>query len=157
MIETYEKLSSMFQKPISRFFIKRGLTPDSFAGLENHVMPLLPERLEGMKAGKWDTITRGAPAMLLFHAAPDAGKAAEDAVIALTYGLLAAHALGLGATAIGQVPPVVERSAKLKALFHIPEENKVYSSMMVGFPRLRFLRGIRRTFPEVDWVGHEAA
>ena len=68
------------------------------------------------------------------------------------YGLLAAHALGLGATAIGLVPPAIERSPRLREIFEIPPENQVLASMIVGYPRYRFRRGIRRELANVKWI-----
>jgi hypothetical protein len=78
-----------------------------------------------MRAGLGDAFTRGAPAPLLFHADRDADNHTEDVFIALTYGLLAAHALGLGATAIGLVSGAMERSPELRQLLRIPAQNEV--------------------------------
>jgi ferredoxin len=152
MIAMYEKLAGVLKNPVARYFIRRELPPDAFTALTAHAMPGMSYRLPGMKEGKWDTITRGAPAMMLFHAKPDAGCASEDALIVLTYALLAAHSLGLGATAIGLVPPVVDRSKELKSLFSIPEGNKVHCSMILGYSKYRFKRGIRRQPAAVQWV-----
>jgi nitroreductase len=105
-----------------------------------------------MKAGKYDTITRGAPTMLLFHAHQEAGSHSEDVFIALTYGLLAAHNLGLGACAIGLAPPVVERSPTLREMFQIPPDNEVQGCIIVGYPKYHFKRGIRRKMAGVHWI-----
>ncbi len=152
MIDMYEKLAKMTANPIARFFIRKQLKPDAYSALMEHVLPSLKFRLPDMKAGKGDTITRGAPAMLLFHAKREAANHSEDAFIALTYGLLAAHAMGLGATAISLVPPVVERSPELRAMFRIPEGNEVCASMIVGYSKLRFVKSIRRELAGVTWI-----
>jgi nitroreductase len=117
-----------------------------------HVLPSLAFRLPDMKAGKGDTITRGAPSMLVFHAHWEAEGRTADGWIALTYGLLAAYALGLGATAIGLVPPAIERSPELREVFEIPPENQVLASMIAGYPRHHFRRGIRRKLENVNWI-----
>ena len=90
--------------------------------------------------------------MLLFHAHREAEGHRDDALIALTYGLLAAHALGLGATALSLVPPIVQRSPELRAMFQIPPENHVLASMVVGYAKVRFKRGIRRELAGVHWI-----
>jgi nitroreductase len=132
--------------------MKRRLSAEAFNALSNHVLPYMGYRLAETKAGRVDTITRGAPAMLLFHAPRGTDGSSEDALVALTYGLLAAHALGLGATAIGLVPPVVERSAELRDLFQIPAGHKVLACLIAGYPRIRFKRAIRRELPAVHWI-----
>jgi nitroreductase/NAD-dependent dihydropyrimidine dehydrogenase PreA subunit len=152
VVTMYEGLQERIAKPISRYFIKRMLDPGGFAALEEHVLPTLKYRLPEMRAGKYDTITRGAPAMLLFHAPPTAAHYVEDSFIALAYGLLAAHALGLGACAIGLIPPVVNRSGSLRALFQIPDGHVVTSCMVLGYPKYRFKRGIRREMAGVNWI-----
>ena len=152
MVDLYEKLGKWMKNPFIRFMIRRRAGRETFNTLRTHVLPSLAYRLPAMKAGTDDTITRGAPAMLLLHAQREAGNHTEDAMIDLTYGLLAAHALGLGATAIGLIPPVVERSPELRKLFKIPLENEVLAAMIVGYPKLRFRKGIRRELAGVTWL-----
>jgi nitroreductase len=152
MVKLYEGLAENMENPIARFFIRRKVKPEAFTALRNHVLPSLMHRLPEMNAGQGDTITRGAPAMLLFHANRESGNHTVDVFIALTYGLLAAHALGLGATAIGLAPPAIERVPELRAMFQIPPENEVLTSMIVGYPKYRFKRGIRRELGGVRWM-----
>ena len=75
-------------------------------------------------------------------------------ILALVLGMasMGAHALGLGATALSLVPPVVERTPELRALFSIPAENEVVASMVLGYPKYRFKRRIRRELAAVHWV-----
>jgi nitroreductase len=150
--ELYEDLGRRMDNPLARFVIRRKAGQEAFNSLRNHVLPSLAFRLPDMKAGQGDPITRGAPSMLVFHAWREAGGRTADGWIALTYGLLAAHALGLGATAIGLVPPAIERSPELRALFEIPPGNQVLAAMIVGFPRYHYQRGIRRELASVNWI-----
>jgi nitroreductase len=152
IVKHFEDLGRRMKNPFIRFMIRRRAGREAFNSLKNHVLPSLEFRLPDMKAGKGDTITRGAPVMLLFHAHREAESHTADAFIALTYGLLAAHALGLGVTAISLVPPVIERSPELRRMFEIPPENKVLASMVVGYPKYRFKRGIRRELAGVRWL-----
>ena len=62
------------------------------------------------------------------------------------------YALGLGATAIGLIPPVVERSPELRAMFEIPPDDEVLASMIVSYPKHRMRRGIRRELAGVQWL-----
>jgi nitroreductase len=152
MVELYETLLARMENPVARFVIRRQLEPEAWISLTEHVLPGLAYRLPEMEAGGPDTITRGAPAMLLLHAHREAGHHSQDILIALTYGLLAAHALGLGATAIGLVPPAVNKTPALREMFQIPPDNEVVSSMVVGYPKYRFRRAIRRSLASVRWI-----
>jgi nitroreductase len=152
MVALYEGLLRAWRNPLLRWGIRRELAPDELTGLRDHVLPTLPPRLEGTRRGRWDTITRGAPAMLLFHSRPEAGDATADARVAGTYALLAAHALGLGATMIDLVPAALNHSAEARACFQVPQEHVVHVAVVLGFPRYRFHHGIRRSFPAVRWV-----
>lgn len=152
MIQFYEDLQKWIAHPISRFFMKRKLKPEVFKTLANHVVPMMKIKLPDMKDDGDDIITRGAPALFLFHANRSAENHSEDLFIDLTYGLLAAHALGLGATAISLVPPAVEKRPELRKLFQIPDENEVLASMITGYPKRRFRRGIRRPMAGVNWI-----
>ena len=89
-------------------------------------------------------IARNAPALFLFHAPKGAEEHTVDAHICLTYAMLAAHSLGLGATAIGLIGPTINQSKPLRKMFQIPKGNEVVESMILGYPKLQFKRAIIR-------------
>jgi nitroreductase len=152
MVDLYQSLIKRMENPFVRFGIRRKIGPATFTALTEHVLPIMKCRVPEIRAGLGDSITWGAPAMLLFHAHRNSGSHTEDAFIALTYGLLAAHALGLGATAIGLVAQAVERTPELRTMLQIPAENEVLACMIVGYPKYRFKRGIRRELAGVQWI-----
>jgi len=152
LMKLYGDLNKWMKNPLARFLMKRKMTPEAFNTIQNHVMPAMKKGLPEMKEKGRDIFTRGAPALILFHAPRGSENHTEDSHIAVTYGLLAAHALGLGASAIGLIPPAVERSQELRKLFQIPGGNEVLASMIVGYPKVPFKRGIRRGLPKVTWV-----
>jgi nitroreductase len=152
MVELYERLSRQLDNPIARLMIRRRVGRETWASLDGHLRPMLGYRMADTRAGRYDTITRGAPALLLLHARAGGASLAGDAAIALAYGLLGAHALGLGATALDLVPPAVNRSPSVRRIFGIPAGDDVLAAMIVGHPRVRFRRGIRRAPAAVHWV-----
>ncbi len=152
MIRVYDRLVTAMRHPVARFFVRRKVGAAKFRTLEQHVVPLMANRLPELKQGVEDTITRHAPALILFHAHREAENYEADAYIALTYGFLAAHALGLGGTAIDLIPPAVQNSPELQRLFGIPEENVVAAAMILGYPRYPYQRGIKRELRRVTWV-----
>ena len=152
MMKLYRTLNKGMKNPLVRFLMKKKMKPEIFKTLLTHVMPAMEIGLPEMKEKGRDLFTRGAPALILFHARRDSENHTEDIQIALTYGLLAAHSLGLGATAIGLIPPAVERNRELRELFQIPRDNEVLASMIVGHPKLSYKRGIRRELARVNWI-----
>ena len=156
MIELYGMLLKAMRNPIARIFIKKNAGEEKFRVMQNHLMPLLKVRMPQLKDGSEDTITRGAPAMVLFHADRNAENYHEDIYIAMTYAYLAAHSLGLGGTMIDLIPPAVERQKDLRQLFRIPEGNEVVACLILGYPKYKYQRGIRRQLKNVTWI-QEAA
>jgi nitroreductase/NAD-dependent dihydropyrimidine dehydrogenase PreA subunit len=152
VVAFYDKLIAWMKNPVARFFMRRELDLDVFNTIRNHIAPTYEMELEIMKRTGRDVITYGAPALLVFHADRGAECHKENIFIALTYGLLAAHAMGLGAAAIGLIPPAVERTPELRSMLGIPAENEVMASMIVGHPRVKFRRCIRRGMKNVNWV-----
>lgn len=152
MIELYENLIKAMKNPIARQIIRRKAGCETFITLQNHLIPLLTNRLPDLKSGKEDTIMRRAPVLILLHANRECENYKTDIHIALAFGLLAAHSVGLGATALDLVPPAVERCKELRDLFKIPDNNEVVASMILGFPKYQFQRGIRRDLKSVTWL-----
>jgi hypothetical protein len=65
---------------------------------------------------------------------------------------LAAHALGLGATIIELIPAAIDKEKKLRKLFSIPDNNVVVASMIVGYPKYKYQRSIKRNLKSVTWI-----
>ncbi|MBN1887360.1 MAG: nitroreductase family protein [Thermoflexales bacterium] len=151
MIELYDRLYKVMRNPLLRLLIRQEVGPKKFNVIQGHLVPMLESRLPDLKTGAEDTLTRRAPAMILFHADRQAQNYEIDAYIALTYGFLAAHALGLGGSAMDIIPPAIERSQVLRAMFGIPDDHEVVASMIVGYPKYRYQRAIKRELKSVTW------
>jgi len=151
MIRVYDGLVKAMRHPVARFFVRRKVGGAKFRTLAQHVVPLMKSRLPELNLGTEDTITRNAPAMIIFHAHRDAENYEADIHVALTYGFLAAHALGLGASVMDLIPPAIENSPALRKLFSIPDRNVVVAAMILGYPKYRYQRGIRRNLKSVTW------
>jgi len=78
-------------------------------------------------------ITWDAPSLMLFHADKSAESYSVDACIALIYAFLSTHALGLGATVSGLLPPAVNHTRELKKMLNIPEDHRV-DKLFFPFP-----------------------
>jgi len=152
MIKVYDDLVKAMKNPIARCFIRRKVGGAKFKTIENHVVPLMKSRLPELKMGVEDTITRYAPAMIVFHANKNAENYEADIYIALTYGFLAAHALRLGGSAMDLIPPAIQNSQELRKMLLIPDSNVVVASMILGYPKYRYQRGIKRELKSVTWI-----
>ena len=152
VLEVFDFLVNSIDNPELRPLIRARAGEEKFKTVVNHVVPLMKIRLPDLKAGVEDTITRNAPAMIVFHADREAENHKEDIYIALAFGLLAAHSLGLGACAIDLIPPAIERNQELRRMFSIPDGNEVVASMILGFPKYRYRRAIRRDLKSTEWI-----
>ncbi len=152
MIELYEKLLQMMGKPIYRYFIRKEIGSKKFKTMNEHLMPLLKVRMSAVKAGNEDPFTRNAPAMILFLADKNGEDISQDISIAATYGMLASHSLGLGGSIMDIIPPAINKSPELRKMYNIPDEQDVITSMIIGYPKYKYRRGIKRKLKEVRWV-----
>lgn len=153
IVGLYEDMQRWMKNPVIRFMIKRQSSPEDFSTIVNHLIPLMAKRLPEISKGS-DEITWRAPALMIFHAGRLAECHSVDACIALTYAFLAAHALGLGVTVSGLLPPAINHNPKLRDMLNIPQEHEVVCAMMLGYPRYNYHQGIKRTLAGVNWVGY---
>jgi nitroreductase/ferredoxin len=152
MIRLYETLTNMMKKPMMRFFIKKEVGKRKFKTMEEHLIPSLIKRLPELKAGTEDTITRYAPAMILFLADKGGEDISQDISIAATYGMLAMHSLGLGGSIMDLIPPAINKDPELRSMFHVSENHEVVTSLIIGYPKYKYQRGIRRNLKSVEWL-----
>ncbi|HEX2968232.1 MAG TPA: nitroreductase family protein [Bacteroidales bacterium] len=152
MVDLYENLMKRMKKPVQRFFIERIAGEEQYKLLRNHIVPMFSVKMPFMKAGTEDAITRNAQALMLFHSDGRSENYNTDIFIALTYALLKAHTLGIGATVNDLIPHAVDKSPELRKMFKIPTRNVVVASLVLGYPKYRYRRGIKRQFKSVTWI-----
>jgi hypothetical protein len=66
--------------------------------------------------------------------------------------MLAAHAIGLGATMIEIVPAAINKVKELRDIFRIPEENEAVMSVIMGYPKFKYKRTIKRKVQKIEWI-----
>jgi nitroreductase/NAD-dependent dihydropyrimidine dehydrogenase PreA subunit len=152
MIQMYDSLTKSMKNPLIRFFIKNEVGEKKFKTMREHLIPLLKSRLPELKKGTEDTITRYAPAMILFLADKRGEDISQDISIAATFGMLATHSLGLGGSIMDLIPPPIDRDKKLRELFGIPDNDQVVTSIIIGYPKYKYQRGIKRELKSVRWI-----
>jgi nitroreductase/NAD-dependent dihydropyrimidine dehydrogenase PreA subunit len=152
MIKFYDELVAMMKQPVYRFFIRKETGEKKFKLMQSHLIPLLISRLPELKKGTEDTITRKAPAMILFLSDKNEEDIGQDISIAATYGMLASHSLGLGGSIMDLIPPAINKDDELKKIFCIPDNHEVVTSLIIGFPKYKYQRGIKRNLKSVNWI-----
>lgn len=152
MIDFYGSLLGAMKNPFARMAIRRSVGGRRFRTMEGHLVPLMRSRMPSLRDGTEDTLTRGAPALILLLAERKGEDATADAYIAAAFGMLAAHSLGLGGSVMDILPPAIDRRADLRRLFEIAEDREVVTSMILGYPKYRYQRSVRRAAKSVTWV-----
>jgi len=151
MIDNYSSLIKMMNNPIMRHFIKGKTSPAKFLTLKNHLIPILKAKMPDMKAGNEDALTRGAPALILFLTEKNSEDNSQNISIATTYGMLKIHSMGLGGTIMDIIPPAINRNAELRKMYGIPDTHDIFTSLIVGYPKFKYQRGIRRDLKSIQW------
>lgn len=116
---------------------------DMFASF---ILPLAQGYVNEYKKNNRDVLFYDAPAVMIFHHAGYADP--TDASIACTYAMLAAESLGLGTIMIGAAAPIMQRNKKICRALGIPDGNKPSIVLLVGYPKYKFRKGIKRQFTD---------
>jgi len=127
---------------------KKGI--ETFNTIKNLLYPI--SKLENYKLEYGDRITRGAPSLIIFHAENGAEEHSQNAVIYSTYTMLSAHSMGLGATMNGIVPASINKVKEIKQIFKIPENHEAVISIMLGYPKYKYNKAIKREQKKINWI-----
>ncbi|MBN1516470.1 nitroreductase family protein [Candidatus Sumerlaeota bacterium] len=99
-----------------------------------------------------DHYLHNAPLLMLFHGNRRIVSYEENAQLVCHHAMLAAVSLGLGATIIGLIPPVVDRSKVLRKRYGVPKENKILAALIIGRPKYKYKKSIHRELAGVKIV-----
>jgi nitroreductase/NAD-dependent dihydropyrimidine dehydrogenase PreA subunit len=109
------------------------------------------DRLVGFwNAGK-DPICRNAPHLIIAHADKNFRLGQVDSILALAYVELMAPPLDLGATWAGYVMLAAASYPPLTEALRLPQGHKCFGVMMIGYPKIKFVRMPLRNSPPVEW------
>ncbi len=150
MMKFYRDFYKGMANPIGRIFFRLMMGKKAFKDVQPFI-PILKGIVGHHDATGEDTLMWGAPTLLIFHAPRGDIGLDFDPTICATYAMLAAHAQGLGTTMLGVIPPYLNKKKGAKEKLGIPEKNVVKLGLIVGYPELKFAKGIRREV-DVNWV-----
>jgi NAD-dependent dihydropyrimidine dehydrogenase PreA subunit/nitroreductase len=149
LVGHYDGILKSYSNPIGRAFLRLATGPEVFGELRDHVVAAATAANEAYRQDGSDRYMWGAPVLMIFHASRWRPSYRESAHLVCHHAMLAALSLGLGSTIIGMIPPVVQRSGDLRLRYGIPDDNKVLTSLILGYPKFRYRRGIRRALTGV--------
>ena len=109
-------------------------------------------KMENYKLKYGDRITRGAQALMVFHAKVSSEEHTNNSLIYATYVMLAMHSAGLGATMNGIIPAAINKDEKIREMFRIPAEHQAVISIMFGYPKYKYSRTVRRQEKIRHWL-----
>jgi nitroreductase len=141
---------SFIENPVKAFFMKKAAGLEDFNTVKNHLYPIAKSGNYKLENG--DQIARGAPALIIFHAHKEGEAHSNNSLIYATYAMLAAHSLNLGATMIEVIPAAINRVKEVRNIFQIPKENEAVMSLVLGFPKYKYKRAIKRAKQRVQWI-----
>ena len=115
------------------------------------IRPLIYSYTSSMSRGE-NIVTYDAPVALYFYGSPYCDPA--DPVVAATYAMLAAESLGLGTCMLGGIHPLIQ-SGRAARRFREQQGIRFASReglmVIMGYPRVVYQKGIRRSLAAVDW------
>jgi len=120
---------------------------EMFKGFVRPLFKVYPEKMrENINVVNYD-----APLLMYFYGSPYTDPA--DPIIAATYAMTAAESLGLGTCMLGAVHPLIQNGAKARKFREehgIKFPNREGLFVAIGYPAVKFKKGIRRTFASVQ-------
>lgn len=141
---------SFIESPVKSFFMKMIAGLEDFNTVKNHLYPI--SKSGNYKLENGDQITRGAPALIIFHGHKGAEAHTSNSFIYATYAMLAAQSLGLGATMVEVLPAAINRVKEVRDIFQIPKNNEAVMSLVLGFPKYKYKRAVKRAKQKVQWI-----
>lgn len=151
LVSDYEFTVKGFSNPITRTMIRFSAGAEDFHTLKHHIVEVARHANEVYHETGGDYYMRGAPVLMMFHGNRWTMSYEENAHLVCHHSMLAAHSLGLGTTIIGLIPPVVDRSKVLRERYGIPKDNKICTSLVLGYPKYKYRQGIRRDLAGVQY------
>lgn len=116
------------------------------------VKPLFRIYIENMKQGI-DMVTYDAPLAMYFYGSPYADPA--DPLIAANYAMIAGESLGLGTCMLGGIHPLIQsgnKARKFREKHGIKYRSREGIFVIFGYPKVKYAKGIRRTFASVTFA-----
>jgi nitroreductase/NAD-dependent dihydropyrimidine dehydrogenase PreA subunit len=148
----YEKADGMLKNPIARFFMKRKAGERMFGTLRDFVMPGMRWYIRWYREGRSDEIRRDCPALMLFNSSIKEPRADENCLLAATFAMLMAEALGVGNCYNGLLGPAINRVDSNREFVGLGPGREVFASLGLGYGKYKYRKSIPRKLEEVRYL-----
>jgi nitroreductase/NAD-dependent dihydropyrimidine dehydrogenase PreA subunit len=111
----------------------------------------LGERMTKDRESGRDPIFHKAPVLMIFHSIAPTSAPKDNAVLAAHTVALTARTLGLESCYIGLLEVAAEYYPPLREELNLPPDHKVFDTMILGYPKLKFLKTVPRQPIKVRW------
>jgi nitroreductase/ferredoxin len=135
----FRKLNRMSENKWLRFFLKLINKPELDEYYREH-HDSVAQALAAWDNSGVDRLFHGATAAILIGSKPEASCPKDDALLATQNILLAAHGMGLGSCLIGFAVEAMKRDVTIKRFVSIPDDERVYSVIALGYPDEKYQR-----------------
>ncbi len=99
----------------------------------------------------FDPVFHNAPVVLMFHAPTSSPTPKDDCIIAAHTVVLYAELLGLGSCYIGLFTRAATESSDILKALELPVEHRIYTTLILGYPALKFLKIPPRAPFRITW------
>lgn len=117
-------------------------TPEKIQAMESTMK--YRDRLVLARKTGFDPIFYKVPALIIFHSPVQTSTPKDNCVIASTTMGLLARTMGLETTYIGLFEAASKTHQPLIDQLELPAGNQVFSALLIGYPKLKFLRTVDR-------------
>jgi len=135
----FKKLNRTSENRYLRYFLKLIGKPELDTYFREY-HDSVEEALAEWENSDVDRLFHGATAVIVIGSKPGASCPGEDALLATQNILLAAHSMGLGTCPIGFAVQAMKRDITIKRFLGIPDDEKVYSVIALGYPDEKYQR-----------------
>jgi len=139
-------VSGWFMALMTPFYDKR-----TIRFFKKFIRPIYDIYIGSMNKGI-DQVTYDAPVAFYFYGTSYCDPA--DPIIAATYAMTAAESLGLGSCMLGAIHPFIQFGSGAKEFrdkYKIRFKSREGLVLIVGYPKVKYTRGVKRTFANVDF------
>ena len=144
------KFMKLIGNPVGRSLF-RLFCPSLFREMEPY-LPLM-DQIAALAGSGLDVVAYGAPCVILVHTEKHDMCGSEDSVYAAANIQYAAETLGLGTCCVGFITGPINADKGLKQLVHLPVDQKIQTSLIVGYPQFRYGRSAPKAAASATYVG----
>ena len=149
-VEYFKKQHAEINQKIKKMISSKKMFSTEFIFLKKRA-PKIKKLVDSWEDGR-DPVFRSAPVIMIFHSTPYTSTPKDNCVIAAHTVALYARTLNIETCYIGLLEKAFWGSKAVRDALSLPGDNKLYSVLILGYPKYRFLRAVRRPPIPVKWA-----